>query len=662
MIRWRNTASALTAAFLFFHAHSTQAASMNDLDKALQENLKLGIRAPEFPKADWLNVGSPLTMAGLKGKVVLLDFWTYACINCMHVIPDLKKLEEKYENELVVIGVHSAKFKNERESANIRQSVLRYEIKHPVVNDAEFRIWSSYGVNAWPTLILVAPDGNVALVASGEGNYELLDAATSSLVRFYKGQLKLGKPPVKPEELPSHFLNFPGKIFAREGKIVIADSNHHRVVLADSDGGVLETIGGTEAGFEDGDYVQARFNRPQGVWRDGDILYIADTENHAVRKIDLVSKTVSTLAGTGRIGSPRPGKPAKFSSLNSPWDIVKVGNKLFIAMAGAHQIWTLDLLAGTLDIAAGNGRENIIDGPAPSAQLAQPSGLSADEEGNIYFADSEVSAVRRLGVDAQVRTLIGKGLFEFGDEDGEWDKALLQHNLGVHYADGKLYVADTYNHKIKMMDLGAGTVTTLAGGNGQLNEPGGVFADGNLLYIADTNHHELKTLDLTTQALKTFTLREELKPEETVSDTESVGLSGFTLNEQGGTLFFSIFLPKNHAFTAGAPVEYDFSASQGVTVVPSSGIVEDPKSHNTFQLHLNTAAGVPVLRGTLRVPYCTTTAPKLCKIKELKIQAKPNFAAKAPNEAGITVTIEEAGLKDGTPQAPVTRLAHRVVE
>jgi thiol-disulfide isomerase/thioredoxin len=116
------------------------------------------VRAPEFPAGmQWLNTATPLRLADLRGKIVLLDFWTYCCINCMHIIPELTALERKYPNELVVIGVHSAKFHNEGDSENIRQAILRYEIQHPVVNDRDFRIWRSYAVRAWPTLMVIKP-------------------------------------------------------------------------------------------------------------------------------------------------------------------------------------------------------------------------------------------------------------------------------------------------------------------------------------------------------------------------------------------------------------------------------------------------------------------------------------------------------------------------
>ena len=274
------------------------------------------IHAPELSGArEWFNVPQPLSLAALRGKVVLLDFWTYGCINCMHVLPELRRLEEKYRDELVVIGVHSAKFTNERKSDNIRRILVRYDIDHPVANDADFRIWKSYGARAWPTLVLIDPEGYVVATASGEGKGEAFDRAIAAVIELFDRQGLIDRTPLplSPERdrIQTSTLAFPGKVLADEpsGRLFVADSNHHRVLVADLDGRVDAVIGGedlasasSQVGFADGAFEQARFYRPQGLALDGDVLYIADTENHAVRAANLSSRSVSTLAGTGRQG------------------------------------------------------------------------------------------------------------------------------------------------------------------------------------------------------------------------------------------------------------------------------------------------------------------------------------------------------------------------
>ncbi|HMJ24433.1 MAG TPA: thioredoxin-like domain-containing protein, partial [Pyrinomonadaceae bacterium] len=309
------------------------------------------VRAPELSGGKgWLNTDKPLSLAGLKGKVVLLDFWTYGCINCIHIIPDLKKLEKKYPNELVVIGVHSAKFENEKDTENIRRIVLRYEIEHPIVNDADFTIWRSYAVNAWPTRYLIDPAGYIIGKLSGEGGYEALDKAIADSISEFRKRGELNEAPLrmvleraKIGDLP---LAFPGKIIAEQktDRLFIADSDHNRIVVTKLDGTLLDVIGSGAHGSQDGSFEQATFFRPQGLALDGNTLYVADTENHLIRQVDLKTKMVTTIAGTGqqsRLMDQFGMAPA--TALNSPWDLQLVGRTLYIAMAGPHQIWQLDL-------------------------------------------------------------------------------------------------------------------------------------------------------------------------------------------------------------------------------------------------------------------------------------------------------------------------------
>lgn len=268
---------------------------------------KKKIPAPELAGGiAWLNVSKPLTLADLKGKVVLLDFWTYCCINCMHIIPGLKKLEEKYPKELVIIGVHSAKFENERDAENIRQAILRYEIEHPVVNDSNFAIWDAYGARAWPTLVLIDPEGHLVGTDTGEGHYETLDKLIGQLISEYRSKNLINETAIplslEKYKLGESILSFPGKLLADEAsnRLFIADSNHNRVIIADSEGAVLDIAGNGKIGKNDGAFTEASFHHPQGMALHGDHLYVADTENHLIRKLDLKAKTVKTIAGTGK--------------------------------------------------------------------------------------------------------------------------------------------------------------------------------------------------------------------------------------------------------------------------------------------------------------------------------------------------------------------------
>ncbi|NIM18157.1 MAG: redoxin family protein [Candidatus Aminicenantes bacterium] len=482
------------------------------------------IKAPDFPgSCPWLNTHEHLSLEKLKGHVILLNFWTYGSINCIHVIPDLEYLEKKYHDKpFHVIGVHSAKFYNEQDAENIRAAIARYEIKHPVIVDKGHKIWRTYRASAWPTFVLIGSDGNVIVVLRGEGQRNTLD-------RLIQGALKLGKRnitlaaqkyEIKIPPIPERQLAFPGKLAMNIEKQVlyISDSNHNQIVEA-----VLETptkanvrhrIGSGRKGLKDGNYTKSAFFRPQGIDFHNGRLYVADTENHAIRVVDLTKKKVKTLIGTGKQGDY--GEP------NSPWDLVYYNNNLYIAMAGSHQLWRYDLKKKKMDHAAGNGYQNIMDGSAFGSSLAQPSGITTDGK-NLYFADSEASALRYSSIEkGAVKTLIGKGLFKFGFRDGKFADAYLQHPLGVFYSDNKVYIADTYNHAVRTADLAAGTIRTLIKRSNKttcningtdysvlpLYEPNDVLVYKNYIYIADTNNHLIRVYDTTTKKLETLILVE----------------------------------------------------------------------------------------------------------------------------------------------------------
>lgn len=465
--------------------------------------------APEFPTGlDWINTGGkPVTIAQLKGKVVLLDFWTYGCINCFHVIPGLKKLEAKYPDTLVIVGVHSAKFETEGKTDHIAAVVRRYGLQHPVVNDHAMQVWDAYGSQGWPTLVVVDPAGKVVGQVSGEGHYDLLDHVIGSLVKSFGARKELSTKPLwfagLQEKMPDSQLLYPGKLLAdaKNNRLFIADSNHDRIVVTTLDGKVTAVYGDGKPGLKDGTAKAAEFHYPQGLaLADDDTLYVADTDNSALRRIDLKSGVVTTVAGDGKQTYMDDGdQPAAKAELNTPWDLLAHDGLIYIAMAGQHQLWTYDPKQKTLKHFAGSGREGIDDGELSEASFAQPSGLTTDGS-TLYVADPEASAVRAVdfsGRFARVKTLVGLGLFTFGDVDGSGDAVRLQHALGVAWSGGRIYVADTYNSKIKVLDPAKRSVTTLVGGD-TLEEPGGLSVAGDTLFVADTDHGRIVTVDLKT--------------------------------------------------------------------------------------------------------------------------------------------------------------------
>jgi thiol-disulfide isomerase/thioredoxin len=487
------------------------------------------VRAPELSGGSaWFNVAAPLSLRALRGKVVLLDFWTYGCVNCIHILPDLKRLEAKYGSALVVIGVHSAKFANERQSENIRRIIVRYDITHPVVNDAAFAIWKAYGARAWPTQVLIDPEGYVVATASGEGKAEAFDRAIQAVIGVFDERGAIDRTPLamSPERdrLQMSTLAFPGKVHVDEasGRLFIADSNHHRILVTTLDGRVTDVIGprtpGDDAfGWMDGAFDEARFYRPQGVALDGDVLYIADTENHLIRAASLSMRLVATVAGNGHQGVwGEHGGAAHETPISSPWDLVVANRLLFIAMAGLHQIWMVDLDRQLSFPYAGSGREARVDGSVEESAFSQPSGLALHDS-TLYVADSEANIIRAVSLPPanDVRTLAGGDLFEFGDRDGRGDDVRLQHPLGIAWAGGRLFIADTYNHRLKTLDPASRTVTAFAGSgtagesNGsakraQFYEPGGVSGTSDALYVADTNNHAVRRVSLRTGDVETI--------------------------------------------------------------------------------------------------------------------------------------------------------------
>jgi thiol-disulfide isomerase/thioredoxin len=531
----------------------------------------LRVRASELVGRNWLNTGGKsLDLEALRGKIVLLDFWTFCCINCLHVLDELRPLEEQYSDVLVTVGVHSPKFEHEADPVALAAAVERYEIHHPVLDDPELETWKAYTARAWPTLVVIDPEGYIVAHLSGEGHADGLAVLIPELIAEHeaKGTLHRGSGPYVAPEPTSGTLRFPGKALflpagrgsapqgtsdggsaagaagsssasngsapngaAAHGSWLVTDTGHHRLVELDTDfQTVLGTYGSGTKGYVDGpaagDDAAARFNEPQGLVllpedvaaKAGYDVVIADSVNHRLRGLSLTDGKASTVAGNGvqrlletgpaRVDEDAAGFTGRLSehplevSLSSPWDLVwsRKLNAVVVAMAGTHQIFSFDPLAGAVSIVAGNGLEGLLDGPAHEAWFAQPSGLAEDADGNIWVADSETSALRKLviGEDGTVtvESAVGKGLFDFGFRDGPASEARLQHPLGVTVLpDGSVAIADTYNGAVRRYDPSSGTVSTLARG---LLEPSDVIVDHTqsagsepLLVVVEANQHQL---------------------------------------------------------------------------------------------------------------------------------------------------------------------------
>jgi thiol-disulfide isomerase/thioredoxin len=449
------------------------------------------VRAPELAgRGGWLNTGGPLSLQDFRGSFLLLDFWTYCCVNCLHVLDEMRPLEERFADVLTVVGVHSPKFAHEAVHQNVVAAVERYEVHHPVLDDPELTTWKQYAVRAWPTLVLVDPEGYVVHVASGEGHVEGIGRLLEELVVEHdaKGTLKRGDGPYVPPEPTASELLFPGKALKHGDQLLVTDSAHHSVVLLEDDQ-VVQRFGGTRG---------EPFAEPQGICLYNGTLLVADTAHHRIVELDLETGATRAVAGTGQVwrpGDPTSG-PALETPLSTPWDLAVWDGAVVIAMAGTHQLWTYD--GSTVRVLAGTTGEGLRDGEALKAYLAQPSGLAAGTD-RLWFADAETSALRWFK-DGEIGTAVGQGLFDFGHRDGPADKALLQHPLGVTLLpDGSVAISDTYNGAVRRYDPATGTVSTLMT---DLKEPSDAVVDGDHLLVVESAAHQVTRLRLPEEALQ----------------------------------------------------------------------------------------------------------------------------------------------------------------
>ncbi len=629
--------------------------------------------APEFPPGlDWINVPTPLTMQALRGKVVILDFWTYGCINCIHMIPTLQQLEAKYGDALAVISVHSAKFENEGETQNIRQIVQRYGLRHAVINDGDFTVWRAWGVNAWPTFYIVDPRGNILARQPGEIPFEAFDRVVGGVVDTFDGLGELNRQPLEMAlegaDQPAGLLAFPGKVLADESgqRLFIADSNHNRIVIANLNSyEVLDVIGSGAAGLTDGSFEAAAFDTPQGMALRGDTLYVADMENHALRAANLSDRTVTTIAGTGEQLFGRPSllpAPAAQVALSSPWDLaLGEGDSLYIAMAGTHQVWLMHVDAGTVEPLIGDGSEGLFSDSFGGSHLAQPSGLFY-RDGVLYIADSESSTIRAADVEARVvDTVAGTSekdnLFDFGDMDGSAGTSRLQHPLGVAGgADGTVYVADTYNSRIKALDPATDTITTFSGGEAggfrdgadeeaEFNEPGGLSVAGDRLFVADTNNHAIRVIDLRTHTVSTILFpnpeKLQIAGQTTVIGGNAAQAELITLPEQtvaagAGAITVRILLPEGYKINPDAPSRAEWNNAGEAIDIPEAARAQ-PFLAAEFSLPVTLSEGSDVLYGYLTTYYCEAERETLCFIDDVRVEVPVTVGA----EASLTEIVVE---------------------
>ncbi len=627
--------------------------------------------APEIPGGlAWFNVSTPPTVKSLRGKVILLDFWTLGCINCQHIIPDLKRLEEEFGLALVVVGVHSGKYATEHDDDSIREAIRKYGLEHPVVNDPDFAVWQTFGANAWPTLVLIDPAGNLVGGHAGEGVYPLFQPILASLIAEFDAKGLVDRKPLAVSSsatTSATVLSYPAKALpdTANDRLYIADAGHNRIVVTSLGGRVERVIGTGKEGFADGDAKEAAFRAPQGLALSSDArtLYVADTRNHAVRAVDTRTWVVRTLAGTGKQLQQLPrtaNAPARETALASPWDLLSVGDSLFITMAGVHQIWRLDLSTNTVSIFAGTSREGIEDGARRTmATLAQPSGLATDGA-DLFWVDPESSSVRRVPItgDGDVKTIVGKGLFDYGDVDGPPSQAKLQHPQGIALLNGKLYVGDTYNHKLRSVDLKTREVATRAGdgergwldGNNatsRFNEPAGVSVANGLLYVADQNNHLIRIVDAVTGRVSTLQLSNvAVAAPGGGRRTTRIDLPAQQVAPGGGTVRIRLTTPVGHKLNSQAPSRLELVSANPSVLEPGERTVswstDEPEI--TVTIPANYAVGSTTLTATGAVYYCRAGEEALCFIQQVEFVLPVTVVAGAQSgQASVVYELPASG-------------------
>jgi DNA-binding beta-propeller fold protein YncE len=606
-------------------------------------------KVPGFDGASaWLNVDHALSLEELAGRVVVVDFWTSCCINCLHTMPILERLERRFKDKpVVVVGVHSPKFDQEREADRLRDILRDNRIEHPVAVDAEMAIWRAWGVEAWPTVVVLDTSGRVIWAAMGEPDEEDLTRVVASALEESKGSLAKGElKGVRPEPESAGALRYPGKVLVLEdGGLAVADTGHNRIVLLDKAGAVTAVVGSGLAGRLDGALSEASFRRPQGMTEVGSDLYVADTGNHLIRKIDRKRGMVATVAGTGSIGYRRLTDAqalARDFALRSPWDVLHHKGVLYVALAGSHQIGVFDPGKGTVKGFVGSGHEGRQDGERWVSAFAQPSALATDGK-ELFVLDSETSSVRAVDfASGDVRTIVGKDLFVFGDVDGAREKVRLQHPIGMAFDGGSLWVADTYNSKLKRVNPATGeTKTVIAAG---LGEPAGVSARGGVLYVADTNHHRVvrapakgaAALEAVAVAgLSAPALSQESAGAEAGTPVASLGTWAVPAGK-ASRIQVRWQMPEGTAVNDGAPFKLVWTETHGLAKLPEPIRKKGAEVKEGFEVSIEPAPGSTsgALVGVLDVMICDVATHRVCvpvkRVVGAKFTVDPAADGKAP--------------------------------
>ncbi len=455
--------------------------------------------APDLlPSLHWLNA-EPQTLAQHRGRVLALVFWNASSAYCHNLLDELMRLQARFPLGLSMIGIHQPKFDSELDGRLVLKAANRLGLPFPVANDRAWATWQHYGIQSWPSVALVDTRGRLRQVLAGDHQGGALDAAIAGLIDEVGGAVMAAGPVRRSGAEPRLPLAFPSGLAVGENHLYVADTGHHRILECTHSGRVLREFGTGHGDMVDGPPGDAAFRNPRGLCLVRESLYVADTGNHALRRIRLLDGAVETVLGTGRPGQVREGAHEAGAQLplNQPWDVIGTLDRLFIAMAGSNQVWEYDLGQAKLKLLAGSGELGILDGPVRNAMFAHPAGLAQVQQ-TLYVADSATSAIRAIQVtQGQVQTLVGQGLYDFGEQDGQRRDARLQLPLALALDPSSplLWVVDSYNGSLRRLRLGGGEMTTHDLPQ-PLDQPAALAAGAGSLWIANSGAHEVLRYDL----------------------------------------------------------------------------------------------------------------------------------------------------------------------
>ena len=471
----------------------------------------------------WLNSDRPLTQDDLRGRVLVLHFWSRNCIECVESAAAISQIEAENQGKLSVIGIFSPKLDAEKERQVAASLLHRRGLRQLTALDKDFRVWREFSVRDWPTTMLIDPLGHIFARYSGKIDLRKFRGDLERLLStFPKPRVDPPLPYrfiVGPESELASVMRFPAKVSGENGVLWVADSANHRVLGMDEySGKILHVIGEGIPGLKDGDFRQARFRYPRGILAHKGRIFVSDTGNHALRRIDLGRRQVVRVAGTGVRGlwSEFQRGKALETPLDTPLDLAlaPAGKNIYVSMAGPHQIWSFDPDRGELARAWGNGKEGSEDGPNPMVEFMQPTGMVAVGK-EFYLTDAIANSLRRIGKDGAVKTLIGGELSSFGFSDGGIDRGTMQSPEAVGQELGGLVLADALNHAIRFYDSEKRSLSTLVGGQGpghadgsfaeaRLFEPSGIYSHGGKVFIADSGNHAIRVMNRRGRRLSTL--------------------------------------------------------------------------------------------------------------------------------------------------------------